>query len=141
MEILLVEDNLMDAHTTIDALRAGQIKHRLTLMRDGAEAMEFLHREGRFARAPRPDLVLLDLVLPKKDGIQVLTEIREEDQLSAIPVVVLTASDDDSDRQRCEFLHIDAFIPKPVNLEKFLEVIRQLKRFWLNDVVLPGIND
>ena len=141
MEILLVEDNLMDAHATIEALRDGQIKHRLTLMRDGAEAMQFLHREGRFARAPRPDLILLDLVLPKKDGIEVLGEIRSDEQLMNIPVVVLTASDDDSDREKCEYLHIDSFIRKPVNLAKFLDVVRELKRFWLHDVVLPGIND
>ena len=138
MEILLVEDGLMDARVTIEALREAGIQHRLTLVRDGEEALAFLSRTGRFARAPRPDLILLDLMLPKKGGVEVLTEIRENGGLKNIPVVVLTASEADEDKLRCELLEVDSYIHKPVNLQKFLAVIRQLKRFWLDDVVLPS---
>ena len=138
MEILLVEDGLLDARATIEALRKAGIQHRLTLVRDGEEALAFLSRIGRFARAPRPDLILLDLMLPKKGGVEVLTEIRENDALKNIPVVVLTASEADEDKLRCELLEVDSYIHKPVNLQKFLAVIRQLKRFWLDDVVLPS---
>lgn len=137
MEILLVEDGLMDARVTIEALRGGGIQHRLTLIRDGEEALAFLHQSGHFARAPRPDLILLDLMLPKKCGVEVLTELRSDPLLKSIPVVVLTASDAADDRTRCELLEVDSYITKPVNLQKFLAVVRQLKRFWLDDVILP----
>lgn len=137
MEILLIEDGLLDARITIEALRRGQIQHRLTLVRDGEEAIAFLRREGCFARAPRPDLILLDVMLPKKHGVEVLREIRGDEQLRRIPVVVLTASEDERDKASCEALRIDGFVQKPVNLEKFLAVVRKLKRFWLDDVILP----
>ena len=139
MEILLVEDSLADACLAIGALKNGQVQHRLTLIRDGEEAMEFLHQEGKFIRAPRPDLILLDLILPKKDGLEVLAEVKEDYELKDIPVVILTGSQDEEDRLRCEFLQVDAFIPKPVNLDKFLAVVKQLKRFWLEDVILPSL--
>lgn len=138
MEILLVEDSLTDACLTMGALKKGQVQHRLTLVRDGQEAMNFLGQVGHFARAPRPDLILLDLFLPKKDGLQVLTEIKEDYDLKNIPVVILTASDAEEDSLRCQLLHVDSYMTKPVNMEKFLTVVRQLKRFWLNDVILPG---
>lgn len=140
MEILLVEDSLIDAHNTIAALKDGGIKHRLTLIRDGEETMEFLTQRGKFSNAPRPDLILLDLLLPKKDGFEVLSEIRADERLNAIPVVILTASDQDEDQEKCEFLRVDAYMSKPVNVEKFLNIVRELKRYWINDVVLPGIN-
>ena len=140
MEIVLVEDGLLDARVTIAALKEGLTQHRLTLIRDGEEAMEFLRQEGRFARAPRPDLILLDLMLPKKSGTEVLDEIRSDFSLKDIPVVVMTASDDEEDRVKCQMLNVDAFISKPVNVEKFLDVVKQLKRFWLNDVILPAID-
>src|SRR5689334_18834149 len=95
MEILLVEDGLLDARLTIDALKGGNLQHRLTLVRDGAEALEFLKKEGRFARAPTPDLVLLDLMLPKKTGLEVLAELRSAAEFQELPVVVLTASEDE----------------------------------------------
>jgi len=139
MEILLIEDGLMDARVTIEALRRKDIKHRLTLVRDGEEALEFLRHEGKFARAPRPDLILLDLMLPKKSGIEVLSEIRDDYDLKKIPVVVLTASDSKEDKQQCELLDIDSYIIKPVNLKKFLDVVKQLKRFWMDDVILPTV--
>ena len=139
MEIMLVEDGLVDARVTIEALREGQIQHRLTLIRDGEEAMEFLHQQGRFAKAPRPDLVLLDLVLPKKNGFEVLTGIRGDYALRQIPVVVLTASQAEEDKVKCELFSVDAYIQKPVNLLKFLRVIKELKWFWLDDVILPAV--
>jgi CheY-like chemotaxis protein len=138
MEILLVEDSLLDARVTIDALRQGQIHHRLTLVRDGEEALEFLRRAGRFASVPRPDLILLDLMLPKRTGTEVLAEIRREKQLRDIPVVVLTASSAREDEIACEEMQVDSYIIKPVNPQKFLEVVRQLKRFWLDDIVIPS---
>jgi CheY-like chemotaxis protein len=138
MEILLVEDGLVDARITMSSLSSAAIQHRLTLIRDGAEAMTFLRREGRFARAPRPDLILLDLMLPKKNGIEVLAELRADEQLRRIPVVVLTSSDDEEDRARCASFHVDSYITKPVNQQKFLSVVKELKRFWLDDIILPS---
>ena len=138
MEILLVEDSLVDARMTIEALRRGNIQHRMTLMRDGAEAMDFLNQEGVFARAPRPDLILLDLLLPKKSGMDVLSEVKSDYSLKDIPIVILTNSKDEEDRLKCELLHVDSYITKPVDLPKFLGVVRDLKRFWLNDVILPA---
>lgn len=139
MEILLVEDSLTDAALTIGALKQGEIKHRLTLVRDGAEAMEFLRRSGKFARAPRPDLILLDLLLPKMDGIDVLAEIRGDADLQDIAVVVLTSSDTAEDQSRCQSLNIESYITKPVNLDKFIDVVRQLKSHWHSDLILPAL--
>ena len=119
MEIVLVEDGLMDARATIEALKEGQIQHRLTLIRDGVEASEFLSQSGRFAKAPRPDLILLDLILPKKSGLELLTEIRGNFSLKDVPVVVLTSSQDEEDKLKCELFDVDSYITKPVNLNKF----------------------
>ncbi len=138
MEILLVEDSLADAAITILALKHGQLQHRLTLVRDGVEAMEFLYQEGKFSKAPRPDLILLDLQLPKKDGREVLGEVKSDYDLSRIPVVVLTSSRDEQDILHSELLHVDSYITKPVDLENFLGVVKQLRRKnWLGDVILP----
>jgi CheY-like chemotaxis protein len=137
MEILLVEDSLSDARLTIEALREGQIKHRLTLVRDGQEALEFLHRHGPFAQAPQPDLILLDLELPRKDGRQVLEEIRSEDGLKQIPVVVLTVSKDREDELRRERLEVEGYLTKPVDNVRFLALMRQLNSYWRADVILP----
>ncbi len=139
MEILMVEDNLMDARLTIDALKTGDVKHRMTLMRDGEEAMQFLYREGRFARAPRPDLILLDLQLPKKDGREVLSILKEDFDLRQIPVVILTASKAHEDIVRSEQLLVDSYMTKPVDMEKFLSVVRELKSCWMADVILPSV--
>ena len=139
MEILLVEDGLVDARAAIEALREGQIQHRLTLIRDGLEAMEFLQQEGRFTQAPRPDLVLLDLLLPKMSGIEVLKEVRRDYGLRELPVVVLTASESEEDKTKCEMFDVNAYIQKPVNLSKFLSVIKELRRFWLDDVIVPAV--
>jgi CheY-like chemotaxis protein len=137
MEILLVEDGLIDARLTIAALTKSGVKHRLTLTRDGVEAVKFLRREGVFARVPRPDLILLDLHLPKKDGREVLNDIRGDAVLKSIPVVVLTASDDPEDKLKSELMSVDSYMTKPVDFDKFLEVVRQLRKFWLADIVLP----
>ena len=137
MEILLVEDNLTDARLTIEALKAGGVKHRLTLVWDGTEALEFLYQEGRFARAPRPDLILLDLTLPKTDGREVLTQIKSDYELKEIPVVILTASRTHEDILRTQLLHAEAYITKPLDLDKFLAVVRQLREIWAEDVILP----
>jgi chemotaxis family two-component system response regulator Rcp1 len=138
LEILLVEDSLLDAHVTIAALRDEEIKHRLTLVRDGEEALNFLHQRGCFCRAPRPDIILLDLHLPKLDGLEVLRDVKADFELRDIPVVVLTASDDDSEQASCEDLAVESFLHKPVNFKNFLDVIRQLKhRYRLSDIVLP----
>ena len=137
MEILLVEDSLTDAQLAIEALRRGQVKHRLTLVRDGAEAMTFLRQEGPFAKAPRPDLILLDLQLPKMDGREVLKQVKSDEKLKQIPVVILTASQTHEDILKSEDLFVDSYMIKPVDLDKFLEVVKQLKKFWLEDVILP----
>ena len=137
MEILLVEDSLTDAQLTIIALREGQVKHRLTLVRDGLEAMAFLRQEQQFAKAPLPDLILLDLQLPKMDGRQVLTHIKSNEKLKQIPIVILTASEAHEEILRNEKLFVDSYMVKPVDMDKFLTVVRQLKSFWLADVILP----
>lgn len=137
MEILLVEDSLVFARMAIGALQQGGLSHRLTLVVNGVEALEFLRREGKFARAPRPDLVLLDLGLPKKDGREVLAEIKSDENLKTIPVVIMTASDCEQDMQDCERLGVDAYITKPVDFAKFIEILRQLKNSWSADVILP----
>ena len=140
MEILLIEDGLIDARLTIAALQKSGLKHRLTLTRDGAEAVRFLRREEQFTHVPRPDLILLDLHLPKKDGREVLDDIRADPDLKRIPVVVLTASDDPEDKLRTELQHVDSYMTKPVDFDKFLEVVRQLRKFWMADIVLPRMN-
>lgn len=137
MEILLVEDSLTAARVTMGGLKSGKVPHRLTWVTDGAEALEFLHQVGKFSRAPRPDLILLDLGLPKKDGREVLREIKANSILAEIPVVVLTASTDQEDRLNSEQLQVEAYMTKPVNLEKFLELVVKLSRFWREDMILP----
>ena len=137
MEILLLEDSLDDGRLTFEALREGQVQCRLTWLRDGAEAMEFLYRQKKYARAPRPDLILLDLGLPLKDGREVLSEIREDDSLRQIPVVIMTSSYAHEDLLRSESLQVESYMLKPVDLEKFLSVVRELRRFWMADVILP----
>jgi CheY-like chemotaxis protein len=137
MEILLIEDNFTDAALTIRALERGNVRHRLTLVRDGAEALEFLKRQGRFARAPRPDLVLLDLNLPKIDGRELLASIKVDDDLSAIPVVVMTGSQDYEDELRSQRLNVEGFVTKPVDMPKFLSLVKELKDYWMSDVILP----
>ena len=133
MEILLVEDGLLDARVTIHALQRSQVHHRVSLVRTATEAKQFLHQEGIFARAPRPDLLLLDLHLPDGDGTEVLQTMRElqADNALMTTVVVLTAAGDTATRQRCEALAIDGFITKPFDEDQFLRVIREQKRLMV----------
>ena len=141
MEILLVEDGLVDARLTIGALQHGGFRHRLTLVRDGEEALEFIYQQGKFALAPRPDLILLDLMLPKKSGLEVLNDVKSNDALKHIPVVIMTASQAEEDRLQCDSLNVDGYINKPINMANFLKLVRRLKQFWLDDnVVLPSID-
>jgi two-component system, chemotaxis family, response regulator Rcp1 len=137
MEILLVEDGLLDAKLTIAALRKSGLRYRLTLIRDGEEAVQFLLQAGKFAQAPRPDLILLDLLLPKRDGLEVLTEVRQDDQLRDIPVVILTASEDEQSRSLAELYQVEHYLRKPVNFDKFLEVVKKLRHRWRQDLILP----
>ena len=127
LEIILVEDSLLDARVTIESLRRCGFHHRLTLFRDGQEAIEFLHRRGVFSRAPKPDIILLDLFLPDTDGVSFLRQLRTNRPLMNIPVVILTSSDDGTDQQECERLGVSSYIRKPFNEDKFLSVIRRLK--------------
>jgi len=137
MEILLVEDDLEDAGATIEALRHGEIPSRVSLVCDGEEAIEFLRREGRYVRAPRPDVLLLDLKLPRKSGREVLAELKADPDLSAIPVVVLTVSPTHEEVLRSEQLHVESYLIKPVNWDRFVAVVKSLRRYLLSDVILP----
>ncbi len=136
-EILLVEDNLDDARVTIQALKSEDIRCRVSLVRDGEEALSFLRREGVFAQTPEPDLILLDMELPKKDGRQVLSELRSEERFQAIPVLVLTASAVHRAVLQAQNLRIDGFMTKPVSLDQFLEAVKLLRRTRLTELVLP----
>lgn len=140
MEILLVEDNLQDARLTIQALKEGNVQCRLSLVRDGQEAMDFLRCQGIFARAPRPDLILLDMQLPKLDGRQVLAEVRGDETLRNVPVVVLTASLVHKAVLEGQKLRVDGYMTKPVSLEQFIQVVRSLRRSWLAEVILPELD-
>lgn len=137
IEILLVEDNPGDARLTREALTHSKVRNRLHHARDGEEAMAFLRREGRFADAPAPDLVLLDLNLPRRDGREVLEDIKGDAQLMHIPVVVLTSSQADEDILRSYRLHANCFITKPVDLEQLTKVVQGIEQFWFTLVKLP----
>lgn len=138
IEILLIEDNPGDARLTQEALREARVGNRLSQVRDGVEAMAFVRREPPFADAPRPDLILLDLNLPRKDGREVLAELKEDPLLRLIPVVVLTTSEAEADILRTYELHGNCYITKPVDLDKFLHIVRAVESFWLAVVKLPG---
>ena len=139
MEILLVEDNFEDAGKTIKALTVGKVPCRVSLVRDGLEAMQFLHRETIFACAPRPDLVLLDMELPGKHGRQVLAEIRGDPELSSMLVVVLTASLAHRVVLKARNLHVDGYMTKPVSWNKFINVVKTLRQSLLEEVILPSL--
>jgi chemotaxis family two-component system response regulator Rcp1 len=137
IDILLVEDNPGDVRLTIEALKEGKVLNTLSVAVDGVEALSFLHKEGPYADAPRPDLILLDLNLPKKDGREVLAEIKSDDKLKCIPVVVLTTSQAEQDIFKSYNLHANCFITKPVDLEQFIVVLQSIEDFWLTIVRLP----
>jgi CheY-like chemotaxis protein len=137
MEILLVEDDLEDAGMTIEALKGGGVPCRLSLVRDGEEALRFLRREGVFSQAPCPDLVLLDMQMPKMDGREVLRGIRGDDRLKDLPVVVMTASRVHRAILEGEELRVEGYITKPVSFEQFILAVKSLRRNWLNESVEP----
>jgi two-component system, chemotaxis family, response regulator Rcp1 len=137
IEVLLVEDSPGDVRLTREAFKDAKVHINLHVASDGARAMAFLKREGEYAKAPRPDLILLDLNLPKKDGREVLGEIKEDSSLKTIPVVILTTSSSEADILRSYQLHANCYITKPVGLEGFLTVVRSIDSFWLSVVRLP----
>jgi two-component system, chemotaxis family, response regulator Rcp1 len=137
VEILLVEDNPGDHRLTKEALHEGKVYNNLHWVTDGVEALDFLKQRGKYTKAPRPDIILLDLNLPKKDGREVLSEIKQDDDLRAIPVVILTTSQAEEDVLRSYDLHANCYVTKPVDLEKFIVVVQSIDRFWLTVVTLP----
>ena len=137
IEILLVEDNPGDVRLTMEGLNEGKVRNNLHVARDGVEALAFLRREGQFAGAVRPDLVLLDLNLPRKDGREVRSESKSEPDLKTIPVVVLTTSRAEQDVLHSYQLQANCYITKPVDLEQFMTVVKSIEDFWLTIVTLP----
>ncbi len=137
IEILLVEDNVGDARLTLEAFQEGKVTNNLSVVRDGVEALAYLRREGAYANAVQPDLVLLDLNLPRKDGREVLAEIKADERLKRIPVVVLTTSAAEEDVARAYGNHANCYITKPVDLDQFLRVVQSIESFWLSLVKLP----
>jgi len=137
IEILLVEDNLGDIRLVEEALRENKVRNALHVVRDGVDAMAFLRREGRYADAPHPDLILLDLNMPKKDGREVLEEVKKDRALMRIPVVVLTVSSDEADILKTYDLHANCYITKPVELDDFIKIVKAIEDFWLTIVKLP----
>jgi CheY-like chemotaxis protein len=137
IEVLLVEDDPGDVLMTREAFADYMVGNRLTVVSDGAEALAYLHREGPFADAPRPDLILLDLNLPRRDGREVLADIKADEELQQIPVVVLTTSQAEEDVLRSYQLHANAYVAKPVDFEAFINVVRQIDQFFISVVKLP----
>ena len=139
-EILLVEDNPGDVELIHEALQFGKVLNRISVASDGEQALAFLNRRPGFENAPRPDLILLDLNLPKKDGFEVLREVKDHPDVSRVPVVVLTSSQADRDILKSYNLHANCFVSKPVDVDEFLEVVRSTGEFWLSIVKLPPGN-
>ena len=137
IEILLVEDSEPDARLAIEALKEAKVKNHVSVVEDGVEAMDYLYCRGKYTDCPHPDLILLDLNLPRKDGRQVLKEVKEDPRLRRIPVVVLTTSKAEEDILRAYDLHANCYITKPVDFGQFLEVVHQIQGFWLTVVALP----
>jgi chemotaxis family two-component system response regulator Rcp1 len=138
VEILLVEDNPGDARLTLEGMREAKVRNRMHVVEDGVEAMEFLRRQGRYSEAPRPDLILLDLNLPRKDGRAVLAELKTDPALKRIPVVILTTSRAEEDVLRAYDLHANCYVTKPVDLPQFMKIVALIDEFWVNVVTLPG---
>jgi CheY-like chemotaxis protein len=137
IDILMIEDNSGDVRLTMEALKENKVHICLHVVADGIEAMGFLHREGKYTDAPRPDLILLDLNLPRKDGREVLAEIKTDTDLRRIPVVILTTSQAEEDVLRTYDLHANCFVTKPVDLDQFIRAVKHIEDFWLTIVKLP----
>jgi two-component system, chemotaxis family, response regulator Rcp1 len=138
IEILLVEDNPGDVRLTLEAFKEAEVLNNFTVMNDGVEALAYLRREGRHAKAVRPELILLDLNLPKKDGREVLAEIKTDERLMKIPVIVLTTSAAEEDIATAYGRHANCYITKPADLDQFLRVVHSIESFWLTLVKLPS---
>ena len=138
IEILLVEDNPEDAALTIETLKGGRISNHITRVEDGVEAMDYLRHNGPYADSPRPDLILLDLQLPRKNGREVLAEVKADHDLKRIPVVVMTTSSAEQDIFESYNLHANCYLTKPVELDEFIDVVHRIEDFWLTIVKLPA---
>jgi len=138
IEILLVEDSPDDIVLTTEALKDGKVRNRISVVEDGEEAMSFLRREGQYHAAPRPDLILLDLNLPRKSGREVLAEVKQDPKLKRIPVVIMTTSSDEKDILQAYNCHANCYVTKPVDLDQFLGVVKSIEHFWLTVVKLPA---
>ena len=138
IDILLVEDNPDDVDITIEALKDAKVKNALYHAKDGVEALAFLRQEGEYTDVPRPDVILLDLNLPRKDGREVLAEIKTDEDLKSIPIIVLTTSQAEEDILRAYQLNANCYITKPVDFEQFVEVVKGIEEFWFTIVKLPG---
>lgn len=137
IDILLIEDNLGDIDLAREALGTGKLHNSLHVVQDGVAAMDFLRKNGKYANSPRPDLIILDLNLPKKDGRQVLSEIKVDENLKRIPVVILTTSRAEEDVLKSYNLHANCYITKPIDMKQFMHVVQSIEQFWLSIVVLP----
>ena len=137
IEILLVEDSPSDIALTIEALQAGKVANKLSVVEDGVEAMAYLKCQGKYKNATKPDLIMLDLNLPRKDGREVLENLKDDPALKTIPVIVLTTSSSDKDILRSYELSANCYITKPVNFQRFIEVVKSIENFWLTIVTLP----
>lgn len=138
LDVLLIEDSEADVRLTVEAFKEARVDNRLWVAEDGVEAMAYLRNEGAHRNSPRPDLILLDLNLPRKDGRQVLQEIKADNSLRRIPVVVLTTSRAEEDVARAYDLHANCYISKPVDFAQFMRVVQSIEDFWLNIVKLPA---
>ena len=138
IEILLVEDNPDDADLTLDALRDARVRNRVTVLENGVEAIAYLRHQGHYKDAVRPDLILLDLNLPRKNGREVLAEIKQDPSLRRIPVVIMTSSDDEKDILAAYNLYVNCYVTKPVDLDQFIKVVKSIEHFWLSVVKLPA---
>lgn len=137
IEVLLVEDNPSDVRLTREALKEGRVISKLSVVADGVEAMDFLLRRGKYLNSPRPDLIILDLNLPRKNGREVLEEIKTDPGLRRIPVMVLTTSNAEQDLTNAYNLHANCYVTKPLELEQFMTVVRSIEHFWFHIVTLP----
>jgi len=138
IEILLVEDNADEAELTMDTLKDGRVRNRVHWVEDGEEAMAFLRREGQYAAVPRPDLILLDLHMPRKSGLEVLSEIKQHPDWRRIPVVMMTSSSLEADITSAYSRHANCYVTKPIDIDKFMAAVRSIEDFWLTVVRLPA---
>ncbi len=139
VNILLVEDSIGDIRLTQEAFKEAKVNNQLSVCKDGVEAMAFLHKEGEYANSPTPDLILLDLNMPRKNGMEVLSELKADSNLQSIPVVILTTSAAESDIAKSYGLSANCYISKPVDFDQFVNVIQSIENFWLTVVKLPKI--